>query len=161
MKSTVIYFDMDGTLADFYGQPDWLDKLRTETEGAFIDCKPLFDESRFFSVVSRLLAVGVRFGVITWLPMQASPEYEKICTAEKIDWCKQFLPFISEFSAQSYGIPKQYAIKKHAFTEILIDDNLEVCETWKTAKQRTFYNVSGKYNSVCRVLEGIADSMGA
>ena len=26
--STRIYFDMDGTLADFYGQSDWLERLR-------------------------------------------------------------------------------------------------------------------------------------
>lgn len=159
--SIKIYFDMDGTVADFYGQSDWLEKLRSETAGAFSDCKPLFNVSRFRAVVSRLLAIGVQFGVITWLPMDASPEYESICAAEKIEWCKAYLPFISEFTAQSYGVPKQKAIKKHASTEILIDDNMEVCNRWKTAKQRDFQLVSGYFDSVCDALECIADEMGA
>ena len=71
--STRIYFDMDGTVADFYGQTDWLERLRNEQAGAFIACKPLFNRARFSAVVSRLLAIGVQFGVITWLPMDASP----------------------------------------------------------------------------------------
>ena len=159
--STRIYFDMDGTVADFYGQTDWLERLRNEQAGAFIACKPLFNRARFGAVVSRLLAIGVQFGVITWLPMDASPEYEEICTAEKKEWCATYLPFISEFTAQSYGVPKQKAIKKHASTEILIDDNMEVCKRWKTAKQRDFSLVSGYFDSVCDALEEIADEMGA
>ena len=158
--SIKIYFDMDGTVADFYGQENWLEMLRSETAGAFANCEPLFDETRFYKAVSRLLSIGVQFGVITWLPMQASPEYETICTAEKMEWCKQFLPFISEFTAQSYGIPKQNAIRKHASTEILIDDNSEVCTIWKTAKQRKVMPVSGYYDSVCVALEIIADELG-
>lgn len=159
--SVKIYFDMDGTVADFYGQSDWLDKLRSETSGAFCACKPLFDLWRFRTVISRLLGIGVQFGVITWLPMDASPEYEEICTAEKKEWCKTYLPFLSEFTALSYGVPKQKAIKKHASTEILIDDNMEVCKRWKTAKQRDFQLVSGYFDSVCDALEHIADEMGA
>ena len=158
--SIKVYFDMDGTVADLYGQPDWLQMLRTETAGAFTDCKPLFNPADFYAVVNRLLFAGVQFGVITWLPMQASAEYEEICTAEKKAWCEKWMPFITEFSAQSYGIPKQKAIKKHAKTEILIDDNAEVGAIWKTTKQRAFYQVD-KIHSVTDWLESLADIIGA
>jgi hypothetical protein len=159
--SIKIYFDMDGTIADFYGQSDWLEKLRNEQNGAFADCKPLFNRKRFSAVVSRLLTIGVQFGVITWLPMDASPEYEEVCAAEKKKWCAAYLPFISEFTAQSYGVPKQKAIRKHSSTEILIDDNAEVCRRWKTAKQRDFSLVSGCFDGVCDALEEIARKLGA
>lgn len=155
-----VYFDMDGTVADFYGQANWLEMLRTETAGAFANCAPLFNPDDFYAVIGRLLAIGVQFGVITWLPMQASAEYEEICTAEKKAWCAKYLPFISEFAAQSYGIPKQQAIKKHAKSEILIDDNAEVGAVWKTTKQRAFYQVD-KSHSVTDWLESLADILGA
>lgn len=152
--SIKIYFDLDGTVADFYSQENWLEILRSETRGAFENCKPLFEAERFYKIITQLLAKGVQFGVITWLPMQASEEYEEICTAEKRNWCEAYLPFICEFSAQSYGIPKQNAIKKHATTEILIDDNAEVGEMWKTAKRRDFRQVCHCTN-VCDILEEI------
>ena len=80
--------------------------------------------------------------------MQASREYEEICKAEKIAWVRENLPFIDEITCQSYGIPKQNAIKKRTARMILIDDNKEVCETWKTAKQRTFFNVNKEFSAV-------------
>lgn len=139
-----IYFDLDGTLYDLYGLPNWLDKLRSETPGAFLESFPLFGED-FYKIVSKLLAKGVKFGVITWLPMGASEEYEEICAAEKKEWCKNYLPFIETFAAQTYGVPKQKAITKRAATEILIDDNLEICRTWQTEKRRKYENVDEAY----------------
>lgn len=157
--SIKIWFDMDGTVADFYSQENWLEMLQNENAGAFINCQPLFTEL-FYKTVACLAAKGVQFGVITWLPMQASPEYEDICRAEKIAWCKKYLPFISDFTAQSYGIPKQNAIKKHATTEILIDDNSEVGAMWKTAKRRSFRQVSNT-KSVNSVLLDILEEIEA
>lgn len=38
-----IYFDMDGTVADLYGEKNWLDNLRKEVCGSFINLRPLVD----------------------------------------------------------------------------------------------------------------------
>ena len=140
-----IYFDMDGTVADFYSQENWLEMLRNETAGAFAFCKPLFDENSFYLLISDLAEKGAQFGVITWLPMQASRSYELICEIEKQNWCETYLPFISTFAAQSYGIPKQNAITKNAQLEILIDDNAEICKMWETRKRRKAYQVTKNY----------------
>lgn len=149
-----IYFDLDGTLYDLYGLPDWLEKLRNEQAGAYTDGEPLFDENSFYNIISDLLLEGVKFGVITWLAMQASEEYEASTTEEKRNWCKKFLPFIETFAAQSYGTPKQKAIGKHSAIEILIDDNPDVCRVWETKKQRIAYCVNEKY-TVCDALTDI------
>ena len=45
-------------------------------------------------------------------------------------------PFISEIHCLSYGMPKQYAIKKRSALMILIDDNEEVLQMWKTNVRR-------------------------
>ena len=47
-----ITFDMDGTLADFYGVENWVDYLNNEDTTPYKNAKPLFN----FQVLARLLA---------------------------------------------------------------------------------------------------------
>lgn len=143
--STKIYFDMDGTIYDLYSIPNWLELLRGEQPTAFTTGERLFTDE-FYKVVSTLMSRGVQFGVITWTPMQASPEYEEICRAEKIAWCKEHLPFITSFVAQSYGTPKQQAIKSRTKNDILIDDNSDICKMWENGKTRRAYQVTAQKN---------------
>lgn len=132
-----IYFDMDGTVADLYGEKNWLNNLRNEREGSFINLRPLVDMNELAMVCHQLMNLGYSFGVITWLPMGASYEFERVCEEEKRAWVEEFMPWVSEFYAQSYGVPKQYAPSKRAAEMILIDDNAEVRAMWNTEVQRS------------------------
>lgn len=97
-----IYFDMDGTVADLYGEKNWLDNLRKEVCGSFINLRPLVDMNELAMVCHQLMNLGYSFGVITWLPMGASYEFERVCEEEKRAWVEEFMPWVSEFYAQSY-----------------------------------------------------------
>ena len=132
-----IYFDMDGTVADLYGEKNWLDNLRNEREGSFINLRPLVDMNELAMVCHQLMNLGYTFGVITWLPMGASYEFERVCEEEKRAWVEEFMPWVSEFYAQSYGVPKQYAPSKRAAEMILVDDNAEIRAMWNTEVQRS------------------------
>lgn len=132
-----IYFDMDGTVADLYGEKNWLDNLRNEREGSFINLRPLVDMNELAMVCHQLMNLGYSFGVITWLPMGASYEFERVCEEEKRAWVEEFMPWVSEFYVQSYGVPKQYAPSKRAAEMILVDDNAEVRAMWNTEVQRS------------------------
>lgn len=132
-----IYFDMDGTVADLYGSDNWLDNLQNERNGVFNNLFPLVDMNELAMVCHQLMDNGYSFGIITWLPMGASYEYEHVCEQEKREWANEFMPWVSEFYAQSYGVPKQYAPIKRAQNMVLIDDNTEVRAMWNTEKQRT------------------------
>lgn len=134
--SIKIYFDLDGTLYNLYGIPNWLEMLQNEQEGVFLKGPAIETIDKLIAPVHSLLDIGVQFGVISWLPMQASPEYEEICRQEKLQWIEQNLPFVTEIAITSYGIPKQNAIRKRAQKMYLIDDNADVCRTWDTNKQR-------------------------
>lgn len=157
--SRKVYFDMDGTLFDLYGKSNWLEMLRTETSGAFVgDFLPEIDKDKFYTICNELLAIGVQIGIISWLPMQASPEYEEICRIEKMEWISKNLPFVSEINIVSYGILKQSCIKKRATEMYLIDDNAEICQMWQTAKQRKAINICKEY-TVVEALEDIYNSI--
>lgn len=132
-----IYFDMDGTVADLYGEKNWLNNLRNEREGSFINLRPLVDMNELAMVCHQLMNLGYSFGVITWLPMGASYEFERVCEEEKRAWVEEFMPWVSEFYAKSYGVPKQYAPSKRAAEMILVDDNAEVRAMWNTEVQRS------------------------
>lgn len=146
--SKKIWFDCDGTLYNLYSIPNWLDKLRNEEEGVFTGDLFMGNYTEFLKEVSRLFAAGYDFGIITWLPMGASPEYEEICRQEKIKWIKEYLPFVHDINITSYGIPKQNAIKKRAKQMILIDDNLEVCKMWETNSMRKAINLNDSFDIV-------------
>ena len=65
------------------------------------------------------------------------------------------MPFVTEFTAQTYGIPKQNAIIKRTKRMYLLDDNAEVCEMWKTEKMRIAINVNRGELTTIEALEKI------
>ena len=149
-----IYFDMDGTVANLYGEENWLDNLINEREGTFINLQPLVDMIELSRVCYELMERGYSFGVITWLPKGASYEYECICAQEKKQWVNTLMPWVTEFYAQTYGEPKQNAPAHRAAQMILVDDNAEVRAKWNTAKQRTSIDAT---KNIIKELEKLLD----
>ena len=131
-----IYFDMDGTVADLYGREGWHMALRTEQAGLFKNLEPLHDMDELKVICEELITNGWEIGIITWLPIGATKEYQEICTAEKIEWANRYMPYVTEIFAQVYGTPKHTAPERKAKIQVLVDDNDEVREIWKTPKQR-------------------------
>ena len=157
--TTKIYFDLDGTVYDLYNVENWEPKLRAENADVFNEGNFIGDYTRFITVCTELVKKGVQFGVITWLPMQATEEYERECAEVKREWVKKFMPFVTEFTAQTYGIPKQNAIIKRAKRMYLLDDNAEVCEIWKTEKMRIAINVNRGELTTIEALEKILNEI--
>lgn len=146
--STSVYFDLDGTIYDLYSMPKWLEMLQNEQEGVFIQGQSCVPLDKLNSNIYRLLQLNVRFGIISWLPMQASLEYEEICRQEKLQWIKENLPFITEILIVPYGTPKQNSVRKKTRKMFLIDDNINVCEMWKTKKQRKMILVNNDFDVI-------------
>lgn len=147
--SVSVWVDMDGTLFDLYGKPNWLEMLTSENPAAFEgDFLPEIDIDELYSICELLLMAGVKIGIITWLPMNASPEYERECAIVKREWVAKNLPFITDVKCQSYGTPKQNAITKRSKIMYLIDDNIEICKTWKTEQMRKAINVDKEFTVV-------------
>ena len=127
-----IYWDMDGTIADLYGQKDWLYKLRHEIVEPYEKAEPMYDMKKLNAILEMLKAFGYSIGVITWGSMDASDEYNKAVRKAKKTWIADNLPTCNEFHFQKYGVPKHKATYQNIKInrDILIDDNAEVRKMW-------------------------------
>lgn len=135
LMNKVIYFDMDGTVADLYNVPNWLEKLRSFDESPYIEAKPLVNMTELEKVCMALISKGYHIGVITWLSKDSNNLYDQKVTKAKFEWLQNYMPYITQYQAISYGIPKQKAVKKSGLM-ILVDDNADVRRMWDTPKTR-------------------------
>lgn len=133
---TKIYFDMDGTVYDLYGMNNWLELLENEKAEAFTLGAPLVNIEELNKAAERLIEIGVEFGIITWLPKNATKGYEIECAKVKEEWKNQNMPFVKEFYAVPYGTPKHKVPTKKAKTMVIFDDNETIRNEWTTKTQR-------------------------
>lgn len=126
-----IYFDMDGTLADLYGQENWLDRLHSCDPTVYAEAEPMADMVALKSTLSILKEQGVVIGVISWLAMNSTPEYAKATRQAKRSWLNKHFgeKFFHEVHLVKYGTSKHRVAKIRK--GILVDDNREICEKWE------------------------------
>lgn len=130
---TKIVFDLDGTLYNLYGDDymNAIERIEREEVGMFSKEEMLMVERKFFdTIINKLLGIGVKFAVSTWLPKNVSDDYLKICYQEKMEWIKKNLPFISEIAIVNFGTPKFSTIER-TDEMWLFDDNNNVCRQFK------------------------------
>ena len=124
-KKINVYLDMDGTIADLYGQENWLEMLINEQDGAFINCEPLTNEETLFNLFP---ADRYEVKVLSMTPKNATKEYCERVIAEKNAWLDKFFPNITKRHYLPYGNNKNL---KNAKNAILIDDNETIRNNYK------------------------------
>jgi len=122
-----IYFDMDGTIADLYGVPNWLEDLINENVRPYATARPLINLQSLARILNRLTREGYTINVITWLSRYGSPEYNEAVRQAKIKWLEKHLHSVYFTSIQilPYGTPKQLYGRG-----ILFDDEAHNREAW-------------------------------
>ena len=122
-----INFDMDGTIADFYGVEGWLDYLIAEDTYPYAVARPLLNLQLLARRLNRLIATGHSVNIISWTSRNGSPEYNARVKEVKLKWLKQHLSSV-KFDAIHiipYGTPKQ-----NYGTGILFDDEERNRTAW-------------------------------
>lgn len=123
-----IYFDMDGTIADLYGVPNWLEKLRNEDASPYQEAKPLVNMEQLNNLCEQLIKHGIVIGVISWLALGSSKSYDKEVRKAKREWIQKHLPCAQEIHLVKYGSTKRKSAKHK--DSILVDDNAKVRKGW-------------------------------
>lgn len=126
----MICFDMDGTIADTYAVPNWLQKLRAEDVSPYVEAEPLWDMEKLREILLKLSAQGWEIRVITWLSMNSSDTYKKAVTQAKREWLEKYNFPADKCHFVAYGTTKANAIRKSAESAILIDDNEKIRNGW-------------------------------
>lgn len=128
MKTLV--FDMDGTIADFYGVEGWLDNLHSENPRPYIMAKPLWDMATLGAVLSTLKERGFRVIVTSWLAKDSTKEFDEVVRVAKRDWLNRYQFPFDEIHLVKYGTTKANCTRKHGDNQILFDDNDKVRKGW-------------------------------
>lgn len=125
MKKQKVYLDMDGTIADLYGQQNWLQKIHAETVGLFSSCNAFITESELLSLFPQ---DNYEIAILSMTPKNASKEYCAQVIKEKNEWLDKNFPSIIKRIFKPYGYNKNLKNSKNA---ILIDDNETIRNNFK------------------------------
>ena len=122
-----IYFDMDGTIANFYGVEGWLNYIINEDTFPYANAKPLINMQRLARRLNMLQERGCEIGVISWLAKGSTPEYDERVAEAKRRWLAKHLTSVQfdEIIIVKYGTPK------HTLgSGILFDDEKPNRDNW-------------------------------
>ena len=130
MTTTTIFFDMDGTIADFYGVENWLNYLITSDTLPYEIAKPLVKLNSLARILNRLQRNGYKIGIISWLSKNGTDAYNDAVTETKKNWLKKHLASVDfdEIHIVKYGTPKQTFAKTE--NDILFDDEEKNRNDW-------------------------------
>lgn len=130
MRNITINFDMDGTIADFYGVDNWLDYLIEENTLPYEIAKPLLRFSILARKLNTLQKLGCNIAIISWLSKSGTEEYNRKTTETKLEWLKTHLPSVKwdRITIVPYGTPKErYCYNSN---DILFDDEEQNRNNW-------------------------------
>ena len=125
-----INFDMDGTIANFYGVNGWLDYLKEENTKPYEVAKPLMNFSALARVLNRLQRNGYEIAVISWTSKSGSESFNKAVEAVKREWLAKHLPSVKwdAITVVPYGTVKD-SFRKSA-DDVLFDDEEQNRKAW-------------------------------
>lgn len=129
MNKTLV-FDMDGTIADFYGVVGWLDYLKESNPTPYIVAKPLYNMNYLNSLLQLLKQHGWRVVVTTWLAKDSSKEFDNEVRKAKLEWLENCGFPYDEIHLVKYGTTKASCTRKLGGYQIIIDDNEKVRKGW-------------------------------
>ena len=127
----MVWFDMDGTIADLYGVDGWLEALHAEDTLPYEQAGTLVNMAQLAKLLHKLQAVGYGIGIISWTSKCGSDLYNGQVALTKMCWLHKHLPSVSwdEIRIVAYGTPKQTF--KHYDDDILFDEEVNNRDAWQ------------------------------
>ena len=130
MTEKILVFDMDGTIADFYGVNGWLEYLEESNPTPYIIAEPLYDMELLTSLLQILRFKGWKIVITSWLAKDSSKDFDKEVRKAKKEWLEEYnFPF-DEIHLVKYGTTKANCTRKLGGYQILVDDNEQVRNGW-------------------------------
>lgn len=125
-----LVFDMDGTIADFYGVANWLEYLMNEDTTPYDVANPMYNMEYLKGLLLVLKYQGWRVVVTTWLAKDGSKEYNDRTRKAKLDWLAKYDFPYDAIHLVKYGTTKANCTRKMGGYQVLFDDNEKVRKGW-------------------------------
>ena len=129
MNKTLV-FDMDGTLANFYGVDGWLNDLQNENTRPYDIAKPLYNMDTLNAILDVLKLQGWTIAITTWLAKGSTKAYDDMVRKSKIEWLARYGFQYDEIHLVKYGTTKANCTRKLGGYQILVDDNAQIRKGW-------------------------------
>lgn len=136
-----IVFDMDGTLADFYGVQGWLKDLQDKNPRPYIIAEPLVDIFTFNFLIEMLKEYGYKIIITTWLSKDSTQDFDNLVRVAKKDWLNRYDIKYDEIHLVKYGTTKANCTRNKADYQILFDDNQKIRNGWTLGKAYDVQNI--------------------
>ena len=130
MTKRTLVFDMDGTIADFYGVQGWLEDIRNGNPRPYIVAEPLYNMDILISILNLLKLQNWEIVVTSWLAKGSNKEFDELTRIAKREWLEKYnFPF-DEIHLVKYGTTKANCTRKKGGYQVLVDDNEQVRNGW-------------------------------
>lgn len=126
----ILVFDMDGTIADFYGVPNWETDLLNGNVRPYVEAKPLYDMDELNVILNEFRLLGWIIIVTSWLSKNATSEFKTAIRKAKTEWLNRYEFPYDELHLVQYGRTKADCTRSKGGYQILIDDNEQVRKGW-------------------------------
>jgi FMN phosphatase YigB (HAD superfamily) len=125
-----IVFDMDGTIADFYGVEGWLTDLENSNVRPYVEAAPIYSKLVLLPILEALKNRGWKIIITSWLAKDSTKEFDNAVRKAKREWLENYdFPF-DEIHLVKYGTTKANCTRHHGGFQILVDDNKKVRDGW-------------------------------
>ncbi len=149
----MICFDMDGTIADFYGVNGWLEMGNNADTTPYEIAKPLWDMVKLAAILQKARAKGIEIRIITWLWGGGNADFAERTRQAKREWLAKYgFPF-DHFHGVKYGATKADSIRRYLAeneTAIIFDDSAKVRKGWHLGEA-----VNPQTENIIEYLQGI------
>ena len=126
----MIWWDMDGTIANLYAVKDWLPMLHAEDPTPYVEANVMWNMSQLARLMNEVQKLGYKLGIISWTSKGGSASYNEAVKQAKLAWLNKHLASVKWDSIRvvSYGTPKSLVMQTE--DDILFDDEEPNREEW-------------------------------
>lgn len=141
-----IWFDMDGTIANLYGEENWLADIIAERTTPYANAKPLVNMNSLARLLNRLTKNGYTVNIISWTAKNGTEKYNTEVAEVKKAWLKKHLASVNftNIDIVPYG-----TCKGENRNGILFDDEMKNRMEWKNG-------IALNVNNIIETLKTIA-----
>lgn len=130
---TTFCFDMDGTIADFYGVENWLPMLRAYDPTPYMQAKPMMNFSALARQLNAAQRKGARLVIVSWTSKCSNDDFDAAIAAAKMAWLAEHLPSVEwdEINVIPYGTNKAKCCGVDGDDFFLFDDEERNRNEWE------------------------------